>query len=427
MGVWTALGVVACGAAALGCGGGASATDASSEPDTVDASTAAPDGDAPDAADTVAEDTAAEDLAPPYPIAEPVGPWFACGDADTPPGATIVMAHDRADQYFIGWEEDQNQRVVDAVADFPSAGAWRRVLLRVELACPGHGACDWWDRSAAVSLLDGPDAEPIELARYMTPYRAGLCFVADVTDFASRLSGPKTIRSFIDTWVGPGHAQGDGWRVTTRFIFHPGRPGPEDPAFASELVPLWNNNAADAIVEIGDPARPLSDDLPPRTVTIPAHAKAVKLLLLATGHGQGNLHNCAEFCTLTHIVSWSGAASAGVVRTAPWRGDCGANPVSDQSGTWTLNRAGWCPGAMVVPELHDITAQVTPGDELTLAYGLEDPAGAAYVNSCRPGAGDASEVCSGCGFNQRAGNCDWDWSLHTPPYLRIGAQLLIFR
>ena len=70
-----------------------------------------------------------------------------------------------------------------------------------------------------------------------------------------RLKGTKTIRSFIDTWVGPGHNNGSGWLVTTRFIFHPGTL--DTATYASEVIPLWNNNAEDRIVDpvlVGDAA-----------------------------------------------------------------------------------------------------------------------------------------------------------------------------
>src|SRR5689334_20866020 len=68
-------------------------------------------------------------------IAEPASPWFGCDDALLQ-NAQVVTVHDKAPQYFSGWEDGQNQRIVDATADLP-AGPWRKVYLRLDLECPG--------------------------------------------------------------------------------------------------------------------------------------------------------------------------------------------------------------------------------------------------------------------------------------------------
>lgn len=356
---------------------------------------------------------------PTYAIPTPEAPWNLCAETDLHEEATVVTAHEQADHFWLGWEDGENQRIVDATAELPEAGPWRRIYLQVNVECPADGLCDWWDRGATISLVDGD--EVIELARHMTPYRRGMCFTADVTNLASRLRGTKTIRSFIDTWVGPGHSNGSGWRVTTRFVFHPGQP--EDPsAIPAEVIPLWNNNAEDRLVEVGDPDTSLADQLPPRQVAVPADATGAALLFHVTGHGQGNLDNCAEFCELTHRV----AIGEDHVDLTPWRDDCSENPIDDQQGTWIYDRAGWCPGAWVIPHTIDISDRITPGQDLSLAYDIVDGQGQTYVNSCRPGAGGPENTCTGCATNA-AGNCDYNDSGHTAPYHRVGVQLLIFR
>ncbi|MBI4509164.1 MAG: hypothetical protein HY698_05985 [Deltaproteobacteria bacterium] len=356
-------------------------------------------------------------------VTEPVAPWNRCSDEDTPPHAMTVVAHDRVDQYWSGWEAGQNRRSVDTQAQFPSTGSWQRVLMRVDLECPADGKCDFWDRGASVSLVEkvGDKEQPIELARYMTPYRVGLCFAFDVTDFSSRLVGTKTVRSFIDTWVGPTHSQGHGWRVTTKFVFYPGTK--DRAAFADEVIPLWNNQAEDRLIDLGDPSKPIDKELPERQVSIPSDAKAVKLRFLVTGHGQGNLANCAEFCRLTHKTTLGESD----VALAPWRNDCATNPLTNQSGTWQHDRAGWCPGALVAPEVVDVSAQVKTGSTVAFRHQILDDKGSDYVNSCRPGAGGTENLCQGCAFNSNKGNCDYDWSLHSAPYARFSAQLLVYR
>ena len=46
-------------------------------------------------------------------IPEPAAPWFGCSD-DLLANAKVVTVHDKAPQYFSGWEDGQNQRIVDA-------------------------------------------------------------------------------------------------------------------------------------------------------------------------------------------------------------------------------------------------------------------------------------------------------------------------
>jgi len=239
---------------------------------------------------------------------------------------------------------------------------------------------------------------------------------------ASRLVGTKTLRSFIDTWVGPTSSQGHGWNVTTKFIFYPGTL--DKTKFPDEIIPLWNNQAEDNITDISNVAKPLSEALPTRKVTIPADAKAVKLRYLVTGHGQGNLDNCGEFCQLTHTTTVGGKPFS----VTPWRKDCIKNPNNKQAGTWQGSRAGWCPGAFVPESIVDVTSAVTPGSDASFSYSITDSSTKMdWVNSCMPGAGDAMNVCQGCAFNSAAGNCDYDNGEHTPPQSRISVQLLVYR
>jgi hypothetical protein len=392
-----------------GCGGGSS--------DTVDASVPPP-------------SDAAADAAPAW--APPVGPWYGCSDGDES-GATVVVAHDHVDHsHAPGSTGVDDHRVVDKQATFP-AGDWQQVFMKVQLECPADGQCDIWDRAGAITLLDDPSATTgLELARYMTPYHRGFCFVADVTDLASRLTGTKTIRSFIDTWVSNDDPQnGHGWSVTTKFLF---RAGTRDAsAYASEVVSVWDNQAEGKLITIGDPAQPVDGVMPKKTITIPADAKKVKLRYIVTGHGQGGGSNCAEFCQLQYKTS----VGSGSVAVTPWRPDCNQNPVSPQDGTWPYARAGWCPGSYAAPQIVDITDKVTPGTEAEVAFSVVDGSGVEFVNTCRPGNGSNQDMdpnmaqndfCTGCLAqpNQR-NNCDYNYNGHTQPEGRVSVEMLIYR
>ena len=288
-------------------------------------------------------------------------------------------------------------------ARFPDAvvGRYARATLTLTLACPS-GRCDAWDRVAALSLLadsgDGGAATELEFARFVTPYGVGGTWTVDLSDLMPLFVGERRVRAFIDTWVGPGHAQGNGWLVTASIAFEPGTP--EHPTRA--VIPLgWTR------VVYGDPARPVAVQLPPRTVNIPAGTRGARVWVSATGHGQGNRDNCAEFCSRVHAVRFDDAR----VEHELWRDDCAQNPVNTQRGNWQPPRAGWCPGDVAPAWVADLPAP-TAGTH-TVSYEVQD-----YVNSCRPGA----TPCQNCVFRT---TCDYNDSSHTEPYYRLAAYLLL--
>lgn len=355
----------------------------------------------------------------PYTYNPPVGPWYQCSDADEPAGATVITAMNQVDQYFNG--DSDNHRSVDAAVTFPSTSSWGLITMRIELGCPADGDCDNWDRLASISIVDNPGTAnevTTELWRYITPYNIGFCMLGDVSGFGSMLTGTRTIRSTIDTWVGPNFQanNGHGWRVTLKFIFHPGT----SDRVPDQLINLWP--AYDVVV--GDPANPISGQIGDRSETLPATVSKAEIRLIVTGHGQGNKDNCAEFCHSSQVILVNGTPFS----LDPWRGDCADNPNGPgQAGTWKYQRAGWCPGAAVLPNIFDVTAAVRVGQANTFAYQVWDTAGNLYVNTCRPGAGDESNHCTGCAFNQNPGNCDYNGGNHTQPFDRIAVQLLIWQ
>jgi len=65
----------------------------------------------------------------------------------------------------------------------------------------------------------------------------------------------------------------------------------------------------------------------------------------------------------------------------PWRTDCEHNAVRGQQGTWTYDRNGWCPGAIVVGDTIDITDLVTPGSTATIDFDIRTQDGGEYANT----------------------------------------------
>jgi hypothetical protein len=93
----------------------------------------------------------------------------------------------------------------DTTAVFPAAGRYRKILMHYVLgryACPpGTQYCGSWDYTTRVLLM--PDT--LELGRVITPYATDWLsrnithdYVLDVTDYATKLKGTKSLRFLYD-------------------------------------------------------------------------------------------------------------------------------------------------------------------------------------------------------------------------------------
>jgi hypothetical protein len=349
------------------------------------------------------------------------GSTVASPDSGPPPegpGADATVQGFEARRFsFTGSE---NLRTGDVEVTFPAEGTYARITLTLTLACP-DGKCDPWDRAGTVGVVtDAGDAGTeddavVEIARIMTPYGVGGTWTYDLTPLRPLLRGTKTLRGFIDTWVGPGSRYGNGWSLTTTFAFEGGTPEREPIA----VIPIWQHGS-DASVVVGDPEKPVGSALPDRQVTLPRPASAVAMRTIVTGHGQGNSGNCAEFCKLAHRTSVGGEAH----EWTPWRADCRQTAVPGQQGTWTLPRAGWCPGADVKPWDYDVTglsAEALAGRApIAISHAI-----APYENVCRPPATD-SGTCDTTACVLGTG-CAYDGGNHTEPFLRMSTVLIAYR
>lgn len=321
----------------------------------------------------------------------------------TPGADTTVTPFDQTHIYFTGSE---NMRVVDVEATFPDEGAYESILLHLSLSCP-TGGCDAWDRFATIGVVTQKGATPeedqvIELARYITPYKVKADWDIDVTSLRPLLRGKVTLRAFIDTWVGPGSPYGAGWLVTTSFTMKGGIPAKLPISVTPIISPRY--------VAYGDPNKPIDGSVPAADVML-GEASSYELRTFVTGHGQGNAGNCAEFCKRTHTMTVNGAAHDQLI----WRADCATTAVPNQQGTWKYPRAGWCPGADVLPWTIDVTADLANGKSATITYGVE-----AYDNTCRPDA----PTCTGCTLGT---GCDYDGGAHTEPNYQLSSVLIAYQ
>jgi Concanavalin A-like lectin/glucanases superfamily/Peptide-N-glycosidase F, C terminal/Secretion system C-terminal sorting domain len=254
---------------------------------------------------------------------------------------------------------------------------WSQVIMHISVNCPTTG-CDPWDQAGKISLFK--DGREYELGRFVTPYgKACGPWDIDVTDFKSLLIGKQKLQSFIQVW-GP-----SGWLLNVSFEFIAATIA--NPF--NKVTPLWSSDYH----IYGDPGIPYT--LPNFTVPIDAKSNTITTRMTISGHGQGNTNNAAEFSQMTHQLNINGTA------TFPhflWKSNCGSNSCSGQFGTWTLSRAGWCPGQEVIPIVNNITNNVTPGNNATIAYTLQP-----YTNLLNTG---------------------YNGSSHTEPYYRLFAYLV---
>ena len=300
----------------------------------------------------------------------------------------------------------ENRRRVNVEVDFPEASAlYGQVIMHFALRCPADGGCDWWDRRGSLSIIENPGVpedmeQRVEISRFVTPYRVGASWDVDVTDLRPLLSGTRTLQVFIDTWVGPGHANGAGWLVDVSFEHIPGTPERR----AISVVPLYRQQQP----VYGDPMRPITSQVMAQSLAVPAGASSLAIRTFITGHGQGNAENCAEFCVRDHTFTVEGTQTTREI----WRDDCATTAAPGQAGTWMYPRAGWCPGAEVHHWAFDV-ALPTDG-ALDVSYDVET-----YENTCRPDA----PTCMGCTLGT---GCDYDGGAHTEPHYDLSALLIAY-
>ncbi|MFC1851406.1 peptide-N-glycosidase F-related protein [candidate division CSSED10-310 bacterium] len=298
-------------------------------------------------------------------------PWYECPEENFPDDATIVTAFDQSYHYYGA----ENRREILEMVDFPQTNNWSQVGLMLKLECPEGGECDNWDRSGSIQLVLNPaddeqNWEYLEIVRHITPYRVGMCQFIDVTPLASLFVGQQFLNSWIDTWVGPGSPYGEGWRLTVQFVFYPGPSGAAD-----QVINIWGRK--NIVVGYIEEDNNVDSQIDPVTVTIPAEAAKVEARLITTGHSFGNTYNCAEFCQMRQDV----LVNNELYSVNPWRDDCEDNPVKPQYGTWRYDRNGWCPGAIVVGHIIDVTSALTLGDDNVIDFDIRLANGEEYHNT----------------------------------------------
>lgn len=281
---------------------------------------------------------------------------------------------------------------------------YSKILMYYTIACPAAG-CDPWDRLGWIRLYVDSTTN-YEIARVITPYNIvgggypGQCvFVLDVTDYMTLLQGNVRLGSYIESWIGGTR----GWLVTVKFAYISGQL--ENVPY--KVVNLWQQSR----VVYGDSINPPEQYLPMRSVPTDAVTNGAKVRIVNTGHGQGNTDNAAEFSFKVHTLQVGSNSFDHIL----WRGDCSANPCSPQGGTWQFARAGWCPGASVIPFDTDVSSLITPGQNVSVDYNLMP-----FTNFCSPNNPNCitGVTCTDCNYNVTG---------HTEPHYTISGQMILYK
>jgi len=239
----------------------------------------------------------------------------------------------------------------------------RKIIMHVDFACPDTMRCADWDYSDRISILRQGgihgNLQNYEIGRMLTPYGGAFGknwhfeWEVEVTDFSLLLRDSVEI-NYNHSGYEP--ANDRGWAITIDFEIIKGKPAAE----AISIRKIYDDH-----FEYGDSLKPITRKLIPVSFTADEGASFARLRVIQTGHGMDEPDGCGEFCKKTREIWYDGQMADS---RAIWK-KCGENPLYPQAGTWIYDRAGWCPGDLVQPDIYDIA--VIPGSAHTLVFKMQ--------------------------------------------------------
>ena len=256
-------------------------------------------------------------------------------------------------------------------------GAFSAINAHYEHNCV-NGSCDPYDHIGYVRVKNHR-GEWVELFRYCSPFGVECDDDMDVTDYTSILQGLVEFEVYYEIW------QSQSFNPILTFNMQKGTPE----YLYSDVQPIWFGK-----YDFGDYAN--QQPVPEMDFEFAENTEAAHLKIITTGHnwsnssgGAYNTGNAAEFYEATHHVYVDGALK---FDQHLWR-QCSPNPAGcqPQNGTWTYERAGWCPGSMGMVWDYDLTEYIPQGGA-HLFYQF-DPS---YLDQCHPNYPGCQDGVSGC-------------------------------
>ncbi|UKJ05881.1 peptide-N-glycosidase F-related protein [Solitalea lacus] len=244
----------------------------------------------------------------------------------------------------------------------------RKITMHVRFGCPDSLRCADWDYMDRISIVrkGGKKGEELdfEIGRMLTPYGGAFgkdwtfSWEVDVTDFSLFLRDSVEVE-YKHTGYEPNNDR--GWAVTIDFEIVKGKP---------VLEPISIQKIYDDSFSYGDANNPINKALKPVSFTANENAAFARLRIVQTGHGMDEPDNCAEFCNKYRELWFDGKL---IDKRSIWK-KCGDNPLYPQAGTWVIDRAYWCPGNLMQPDLFDLI--VHPGSQHTVKASMQN-----YISS----------------------------------------------
>jgi len=223
------------------------------------------------------------------------------------------------------------------------------IMMYIRLECPS-GGCDPWDRFANILVKNSDTNQWYEMARHITPYGVGNSVLdrgleVDVTDFKSLLVGNVELKTYTETWVS------SGWVISLEFDFLAGQP--DYKYYQITPVIQFNNNSLSGVPYGGENGVTELDETKfdlKKSISLGSNIKSAHFRTIISGWGHATPADsdgraCAEWCFRTHKIKIDNTD-----KFSHYMGPigCSSNPITNQGGNWSPDRAGWCPG-MVVP------------------------------------------------------------------------------
>ncbi|PVY43763.1 peptide-N-glycosidase F-related protein [Pontibacter virosus] len=287
-----------------------------------------------------------------------------------------VVTHNRV---TVVTDPSQGINLYKAWGVFPSVKEdIRSIKLKVRMGCPDDMRCADWDYKDHITIrrtggMKGA-SQDFEVGRMLTPYGGAFGkdwtfdWEVDVTDFSLLLRDSVEIEYNHTGWE-PNEDR--GWTVTLEFEIVKGKPAWE---------PVSIHKIYDGAYRYGDSTNSIEQALKPVSFKAGKQAAFARLRVVQTGHGMDKPDNCAEFCSKYREIWYDGKL---IDKKDIWK-KCGDNPLYPQAGTWVYDRANWCPGDLMQPDLYDLKVQ--PGRQHTVDINMEhyvssNPSADAYITA----------------------------------------------
>ena len=274
-------------------------------------------------------------------------------------GTQLKFNYKTFSQKRLAWGSGYNQSASQNFDLHDDNSNIEAIKMYVRIECPSVG-CDSWDRFANILIKNSDTNQWYEMARHITPYGVGNSQLdrgleVDVTDFKSMLEGNVELKIFVETWE-----QGTGWVISVEFDFLDGTPDYE--FYQISPVIQFNNNSLGGVPYGGEKKKINGVDVIfspeeikakfdlKKTISFGPNIKSAHFRTIISGWGHATPNDsggrgCAEWCFRTHKILVDNAEKFSH-NMGPL--GCASNPINNQGGNWTGDRAGWCPG-MIVP------------------------------------------------------------------------------